>query len=160
MDLNVKISELLDIKNRELIRFRNRIKEVLLSSDWKLVLKNLPCVLNDRIKISERDFVSVEKSPSQIILNFLSTRAVTLKDLFESFEILNIEDGLLLLGKQEEGITIKQKYPLDEIIRIKSGQTIELFCLADSFPKPRYSFYDNNNQLVLEKNCLSIKNAK
>lgn len=160
MDLNVKLSDLLNSKNRELIKFRNRLRDVLIANDWKLILKNLPCVLNDKLKLCDRDFISIETNPAQIILNFLSSRAVTLKDLYESFEILNIENGLLLLGKQEEGITIKQKYPLEEIIRIKSGQTIELFCLADSFPKPCYSFYDYNNQLVLENNCLSIKNAK
>ncbi|CAF0896417.1 unnamed protein product [Brachionus calyciflorus] len=157
MNLNIKYGDLYTQTNKEVIKFRNLLRECLLSNDWRLVLKNLPN--SNRIRLTESDLNSIQANPSINLPNFLTTRAITLRDLYEAFDKLNLENGLLLLGKQEQPIKIKLKSPQSEIIKVRNGGLIELFCQADGFPKPSYSFYNNHNEMVARTNSLSIQNA-
>jgi hypothetical protein len=77
--------------------------------------------------------------------------------LYKAFEDVDLETGLYLLNKPETDITIVRQQESD--LTIRSGETVELFCLADSFPKPKYAIYKDWRRLCNENKYI-ISNAR
>ncbi len=69
------------------------------------------------------------------------SKAVTLKDLQESFEALDFESGLLFLNKPETPIKVT-RLPFSKI-QIQYNNELEVVCQAEGFPKPTYEYYNN-----------------
>lgn len=85
---------------------RKQLKTIL-TQNWKSILPKLPPVLRREILISQSDQLSFEKCPS-VFINFMLSRKITLGDVYQAFESLEIEDGLLLMGKPIKPIDIKK----------------------------------------------------
>lgn len=141
-----------ECRSPELTEFFFQLKEILLR-DWKTILNELKS-----IEFDTNDFSFFEKNPSKF-LDFLVSRSVTLGEIYDAFEALQIEDGLLLLGKSVTNIRNISKKPDSNFIEIKNGDSFELVCQAESFPKPSFSFYKNNIKLS-STNVYKVDKAK
>jgi hypothetical protein len=85
------------------------------------------------------------------------SKAIGIDELYESFEKLKLENGLLFFNKPQTDIKIIKRP--DPIVIAEWGEDIEINCLAECFPQPTYEFYKNEQKLI-NSNCLKIKQAK
>ena len=91
------------------------------------------------------------------VTQYMIQIAVKHYDLYQTFEKLDIESGLLLLGKPEVDMRIVNA-PLKEL-KIKEGYPLELYCHAEGFPKPTYQYF-KNNQLVSSQKSYKVEKSK
>jgi hypothetical protein len=87
----------------------------------------------------------------------MASKGVTVKDVYESFEANDLEKGLYLLNKPETEITIVRRS--DSELSIENGDSVEMFCVAECFPKPRYTMLKDGRFLCYE-NTWRISNAR
>ncbi len=74
-------------------------------------------------------------------IDFMISKAVTLRDIQISFEDLDFEPGLLYLNKPETPIKVI-RFPTSKI-NIQYNCDFEVICKAECFPKPTYEYYNN-----------------
>mgnify|MGYP002789859834 CR=1 FL=1 len=77
--------------------------------------------------------------------------------MYDAFESAEIEQGLHLFNKPETDIKILDRSP--QKIYLENGQTLKLFCHADSFPRPKFRFY-KDGQLLSEENTFTIEQTR
>lgn len=108
----------------------------------------------------ENSIRTIEHDPKDLehnVTQYMIQKAVKYYDLYQTFERLGIEPGLLLLGKPE--VDMKIIYEPARVLNVKEGFPIELYCHAEGFPKPTYQYF-KNNQLVSSEKSFKVSRSK
>lgn len=154
---NLKLKECLESRtNLELRELGLKLKEFLVN-DWKQVLHNLPPVVTKQVTVTSIEESSFERSSFKFI-TYLASKAINLRDIYSSFETLDHQEGLLLLGKTETDIQIIERSP--ELIHVRNGNPVKLMCRAECFPKPSYSYYDMHNVRLSSDETMVMDKAR
>lgn len=68
-----------------------------------------------------------------------------MSDLEESFEALDLEEGLLFVEKPVVGLKLT-RYP-NEVINVKVNSELVIVCHAEGFPKPTYEYFKSGERI-------------
>jgi hypothetical protein len=97
-----------------------------------------------------------EDDPASCAIDFMIVKCIKLKELYETFELLKLEEGLIFFNKQITAINIIQRP--NQTINIKNGEDLNVSCYAECFPMPTYEYFKNAVKIYdgpnLKKNAL------
>lgn len=105
----------------------------------------------DTLKRIEND-----SNPASSMLNFMLSKAIGIDELYQAFEKLKLEQGLLFFNKPQTDIKIVKRP--NNVVSINSGKDYEIICLAECFPSPLYEYYKNDRK-ICDGNCFKIEKA-
>jgi hypothetical protein len=79
------------------------------------------------------------EDPAASVIDFMISKAILLDELFDAFEALGHEEGLLFLNKPVSDIKITQMPP--EIVTVSSPEKLQVVCEAQGFPIPTVEYF-------------------
>lgn len=89
----------------------------------------------------------MSEDPASSAIDYMISKAIVLDELFDAFETLGLEEGLLFLNKPVTDIEIIQRPP--SVVYVNSSEKLRVVCQADGFPTPTYEYYKDDVSVAM-----------
>ena len=128
--------------------------------NWEIVLRNIPNLPLNPLEI-EQFLGTIDirgQNPVEAMFGVLGRRGVTVKDLKKSFEIIQFEEGLRIVGYPQQQLQSTAEFD-KKIIYKAVGSPLELKCISTGFPYPQHVFHKNGYP-IFTGNPFTIQNIR
>ena len=89
----------------------------------------------------------LSEDPASSAIDYMISKAIVLDELFDSFETLGLEEGLLFLNKPVTDLEIIKRPP--SVVYVNSPEKLRVVCQADGFPTPTYEYFKDDVSVAM-----------